>query len=273
MMRDTRIMNKMVLAIICANLLLACQQQSTDLSMPALAKVDGEPITRSVLDAYLAQQGIAEPTPEQTGTALQNLIQLYAVSNQAKNSEVINDPLLRARLELQQRRMLFEAAASNYAERFPTSDVDLERQYQQTVKETGRLEYRLNAINFGDQQAALQAIVDIQAATKRFDAFAAGTGDTVEVADLGWVTLSNLPANAADAIRKTAVNKVAAVPVQTAAGWSVLQVAETRNFTPPPFDEVKEGIRRDLNRKKVEAWVESVRERAAVELENVTVAE
>ena len=102
-------MIRYVLILIAVMAVSACEQTSTDLSLPALARVDGDPITKDILDAYMQQQGISSPTPEQAGAALQNLIHLYVVSNSLKNSKEINDSKLLARLELQERRILFAA--------------------------------------------------------------------------------------------------------------------------------------------------------------------
>lgn len=244
-----------------------CNREGTDLSVPALATVDGVPITRTLLNVYLEQQGISEPTPEQTGEALNNLIQLFAVSNAAREEDSLQSAELMAELELQHRRLLFERYAQDYIERYPTSDAELRTQYQETVASTGGLEYRLETLIFTDEQQALSSILSVQNNESLYTQLRAGTRTEV----LDWVELSRLPAEYAEAIRNTPVGGIVPLPLPSPQGARLVKVLETRPFEAPPFEQVSEGMRRDLNRQKVEAWTNRLRENAEVVLENVRV--
>lgn len=249
------------------SLLSGCSGEGTDLSVPSLATVDGVPITRTLLNVYLEQQGITDPTPEQSGEALNNLIQLFAVSNAAREEDRLQSPKLMAELELQHRRLLFERYAEDYVQRYPTSDDELRKQYQETVANTGGLEYRLETLIFPDEQQALSSILSVQDDESLYTQLRAGTHAEV----LDWVELSRMPGEYAQAIRNTPVGGIAPVPLPSPQGWRLVKVLETRPFDAPSFEEVRDGMRRDLNRQKVEAWTSRLRENADVELENVQV--
>lgn len=247
-------------------LLAGCSGDGTDLSLPSVATVDGVPVTRTLLNVYLEQQGITDPTPEQSGEALNNVIQLFAVSNAAREDSDLQSAKLMAELELQHRRLLFERYAESYVERYPTSDTELQQQYQQTVASAGGLQYRLETVIFPDQLQAQQAILALQ---NGGDYAQLSSAQRVEVLD--WVDLTRVPADLAQAIKRTKADAVAPVPLPSPQGWRLVKVLETRPFTPPPFDQVSDGMRRDLQRQKVEAWTSRLRENAKVELENVQV--
>lgn len=249
-------------------LLAGCQTESPDLSMPALATVNGVPVSTEVLQAYLRQQGITEPTAEQNGEALENLLQLYAVSEAAAaNAEFMQQAELQAELELARRRLLFERYAADYVERFPVSDEQLRQQYQDTVAASGRREYRLQTLRFEQQADAMQALVRIQQGDSSFDELAAN----VSSESLDWTNPAALPQAFRAALRNTALDEVVAVPLEGGGEWRVVRVIEARAFSPPPFEQVRAGMRADINRKKVQAWIQSLRERADIELENVSV--
>ncbi len=255
-----------ILMLILVTGLSACSRDGTDLSVPALAMVDGVPITRTLLNVYLQQQGIAEPTPEQTGEALNNLIQLLAVSNAARAQDDFISPELSAELELQQRRLLFERYAQNYIARYQTSDEELRKQYQETVANTGGKQYRLETVIFPDEQQALSAILELQNGAE-YSRIA--SNHPTEALD--WVDLTQIPGDYAQAVKATAINGIAPIPLPSPQGWRLVKVVETRPFDPPPFEQVKEGMRRDLNRQKVEVWTNRLREQADVVLENIQV--
>jgi len=249
-------------------LLAACQSEAPDLSMPALATVDGVPMTSAVLQNYLRQQGITQPSAEQNGEALENLLQLYVVSEAAAdNAEFMQQIDLQAQLELARRRILFERYAADYIERFPVSDQQLRQQYQDTVQASGRQEYRLETLIFEQRADAMQALVRIQQGESTFSQLAnAGDSETPD-----WTNPAALPKDFRDALAQTAVGELVAVPLHSGRDWRLVRVVDSREFSPPPFAQVSEGMRADINRKKVQAWIQSLRERADIELENVSV--
>ena len=236
--------------------------------MPALAKVNDAPITRAMLQSYLRQQGITEATAEQNGEALDNLLQLYVVSAAAAdNTEFMQQADLQAQLELARRRILFERYAADYVERFPVSDEQLRQQYQDTVAASGRQEYRFETLTFEQQADAIQALVRIQQGDSSFEQLAAGGNSEMP----GWTNLAAVPKDFRAAVQQTKVGDVVALPLDTGRDWRVVRIVDSREFTPPPFEQVRDGMRRDINRKKVQAWIQGLRERADIELENVSV--
>jgi len=248
--------------------LVGCQSEAPDLSMPAVATVDDVPITRQVLNTYLRQQGITDPTAEQNGEALENLLQLYVVSSAAADdSEFMQQADLQAELELAHRRVLFERYAADYVERFPVSDEQLRQQYNETVAASGRKEYRLETLTFSQQADAMQALLRLQQGDSSFAQLAAQNGSD----NLDWTNAAALPKAFRDALKQTAVGGLVRVPLEAGGDWRVVRVVDTRAFSAPAFEQVSDGMRRDINRKKVQAWMQTLRERAEIELENVSV--
>ena len=249
-------------------LLVGCQSGAPDLSMPAVATVDDVPITHQVLNTYLRQQGITDPTEEQNGEALENLLQLYVVSSTAADdSEFMQQADLQAELELAQRRVLFERYAADYVERFPVSDEQLRQQYNETVAASGGKEYRLETLTFTQQADAMRALLRLQQGDSSFAQLAAQNDSD----KLDWTNVAALPKAFRDALKQTAVGELVPVPLEAGDHWRVVRVVDTRAFSAPAFEQVSDGMRRDINRKKVQAWMQTLRERAEIELENVSV--
>ena len=55
------------------------------------------------------------------------------------------------------------------------------------------------------------------------------------------------------------------LPVKTEFGWHVVHLDIANPYTPPPFDQVKEGIRRSMLLKIGQQRLEKLREQAKVE--------
>lgn len=58
----------------------------------------------------------------------------------------------------------------------------------------------------------------------------------------------------------------AAEPVQSSYGWHLLHLEGTRPFEPPPFEQVREGIRRMLIAQASRARVDALKAAARIEL-------
>jgi peptidyl-prolyl cis-trans isomerase C len=53
--------------------------------------------------------------------------------------------------------------------------------------------------------------------------------------------------------------------VQTQFGWHVIRLEDTRDVTPPPFDQVKSQLTNAVIRKKLQAYVDQLKKDAKIE--------
>jgi peptidyl-prolyl cis-trans isomerase C len=54
-------------------------------------------------------------------------------------------------------------------------------------------------------------------------------------------------------------------PVQTQFGWHVIKLEDTRDVTPPPFDQVKPQLTNAVIRKKLQTYVDQLKKDAKIE--------
>jgi len=54
-------------------------------------------------------------------------------------------------------------------------------------------------------------------------------------------------------------------PVQTQYGWHIIQLEDTRESAPPPFDQVKDQVRKIVMQKKWQAYVDELKKGAQIE--------
>jgi peptidyl-prolyl cis-trans isomerase C len=65
------------------------------------------------------------------------------------------------------------------------------------------------------------------------------------------------------------VGTFSATPVRTRFGWHVILLEDTRDPEPPPLDAVRDDLEALIERRKLEAFIESLRDRAAVAVESM----
>jgi peptidyl-prolyl cis-trans isomerase C len=54
-------------------------------------------------------------------------------------------------------------------------------------------------------------------------------------------------------------------PVQTQYGWHVIQLVDTRDLAPPPFDQVKQRLEQVVQSKKFKAYTDDLLKNAKVD--------
>lgn len=260
-----------VLVVVTVLLLTGCGSGGggTDMSVPPVATVDGEPISRTLLEAYLSDQGIQEPSPEQRGQALQNLIRLQSVVNYTERIKFAAKSQVRAQLELARKRRLFELYTQHYAQENPVSTSDLRSAYSQRVKAAGGRQYKLRVVSYPDEKEAQDAILSLKQDRTFSELVEQARTDGHLVRELGWIDLSGFPEDYAATLKELEPGEHAPTPMRGPDGWMVVRLEDSRSFQPPSFRDVREGIRRDLEKKRVEAWVNTLREKAEVEMKNV----
>ena len=69
----------------------------------------------------------------------------------------------------------------------------------------------------------------------------------------------------ADAVAGLKKGEITPQPVQTQFGWHVIQLEDTREKTPPPFDQVKAQLTNQVIRKRLQAYVADLKKNAKIE--------
>ena len=84
-------------------------------------------------------------------------------------------------------------------------------------------------------------------------------------AQVGPTLLDDEAANGADAVKALKKGETTPEPVQTQYGWHIIKLEDTRDVTPPPFDQVKAQVSKNLIQKKLVAYVEDMKKAAKID--------
>jgi peptidyl-prolyl cis-trans isomerase C len=83
--------------------------------------------------------------------------------------------------------------------------------------------------------------------------------------DLGWFSPARMAKPFADAVKGLKKGEMTAAPVQTQFGWHIIKLDESRDVSPPPFEQVKGDLTNHVMQKKLQAYVEELKKTAKIE--------
>jgi peptidyl-prolyl cis-trans isomerase C len=271
----------LVSAVLAIAVLAACgktQQPAApaaaDKSAPApvaVAIVNGTTISRAEYDIYvkgLLQGKQQELTSEQKNQVLDELISMRLLSAQAEKEGLDKDPDTAAQLEVLRIRVLADADSQKYLKGQEPTDAQLHAEYDTATASMDKTEYHARHILVSSKDQADQIIKKLKGGAKFEDlakAQSLDTGSKANGGDLGWFTTSHMVKPFGDAVKDLKKGEITPQPVQTQYGWHVIQLEDTREAAPPPFDQVKAQLVNAVIRKKLQAYVEDLKKNAKIE--------
>jgi peptidyl-prolyl cis-trans isomerase C len=237
-----------------------------------VAIVNGVSLTRPEFDIYeknlLRNAKVQSLTPDQQNQVLDDLITMQVMAAQAEKDGLDKDPDTQAQLALLHMRVLADAESQKFVKSQTPSDADLHAEYETAISQMDKNEYHARHILVASKDQADQIIKKLKGGAKFEDlakAQSTDTGSKNNGGDLGWFTTSRMVKPFADAVKSLKKGEVSPTPVQTQYGWHVIQLEDTRDAAPPPFEQVKPQLTDAVMRKKLQAYVEDLKKQAKVE--------
>lgn len=226
-----------------------------------VARVNGRDITEGDLSLALGppQPGQPPQTPEQRrASALAALIDLRAVAGQAVEAG-LDDEDLERRVSFLRDRELHNAYLEQTIEPAITEALMRERYDQEVGAIEPVEEIRASHILLETEDEAREVITALDGGADFAElARSRSTGPSAaQGGDLGFFGPGRMVPAFDQAARSIPVGEYSREPVQTQFGFHVINVTDTREVGPPPFEQVREQIREILRR---ELYVETLRD-------------
>ncbi len=261
------------LSILAPFLILAgCNKAEGPKAVPsdqAVATVNGQPISQSEFDLYvdtIERQSGRQVPEDQKPEILDQYIGMHLAADAAEKRGLTNETAVRDQLELARINVIVDAALQKYLEENPVSDDELKPEYDRQVAAMPR-EYHARHILVDDKETAEAVTKEIKAgadfaavAKKRSKDSSSQSGG-----DLGWFTPDSMVKPFADAVVSLKPGDVTSEPVQSQFGWHVIKLEDSRASAPPPFEDVKDRVKVLVQRKKLQAYLDELRQGAKIE--------
>ena len=239
---------------------------------PSIAVVNGVAIPRADYDAFLKNLLQGKPVPpdltaEQKNQVLDELITMQLVSTQALKDGVDKDPEVAANLDVLRMRILSDGESQKFLKGKEPTDAELHAEYDSDIAAMDKTEYHARHILVPTKEKADQVIKKLKGGAKFEDLAKAESTDNSKTSggDLGWFTATRMVKPFADAVKALKKGETTPEPVQTQYGWHIIQLEDVREVTPPPFDQVKAQVTKNLIQKKLVAYVEDMKKTAKID--------
>jgi len=157
--------------------------------------------------------------------------------------------------------VLAQAAILNHLRSHPIKDEDVKKAYDAKYGKGAVREYKVRNI-VSKTEADAQAVLKELGAGKKFSELAkekSVASNAGEGGDLGWISAEQVIKPVGDAVSKLEKGAHLKAPLQTQAGWMLLELEDVRDAAPPSLEQAKAAISAELQRDTVAGYVNSLR--------------
>jgi peptidyl-prolyl cis-trans isomerase C len=237
---------------------------------PSVATVNGTNISQNFFEQYIKAitgKASSELTAEQRSQALDNLIRAQVVGQQASKDGIDKVPETAALLELTRLNVLQQAVAEKYLKDRKPTEQELRAEYETQVGSLAKQEYHAKHILVATEPFAQKVVQRLQKGEKFEDVAKHESMDSSKDngGDLGWFTPDKMVKPFSDAVLSLKPGEYTHKPIQTQYGWHVIELVETRDLQPPPYDNVRQRLEQVVQAKKVKAYTDDLMRNAKIE--------
>jgi peptidyl-prolyl cis-trans isomerase C len=233
-----------------------------------LATVNGSAITQAVVDVYMEIRKNQSPgKPVDEVTVLEELISMELMRQEGIENGLDTQPAVIATLEHQQRTVLASAAIKDFLANNPVTDEEAKEIYDNQIGKGGK-EYNARHILVETREEATEIIQQLDEGGN-FEELAKekSTGPSGKTGGkLGWFSPAQMVKPFSDATAVLEKGTYTKEPVQTQFGWHVILLEDSREITPPPFEDLKERLKLLAANQRLQAHIQQLRQSASIEI-------
>ncbi|SNR97725.1 peptidyl-prolyl cis-trans isomerase C [Methylobacillus rhizosphaerae] len=240
-----------------------------------VATVNGKPIKQSLYDLIAKEaSNRGQPIDDNVKSVIVNkLIDSELVFQEAQRIGLDKQPDFIAREELSRRELLVNAFLQDYMKKHPASEADTKLAYEAYKQELGDKEYSARHILVATEAEAKDIIAQLNKGAdfaKLAKEKSKDPGSQEKGGELGWFSPAGMVKPFSDAAVKLQKGKYTAAPVQTQFGWHVIKLEDTRTSQPPSYEEVKDGLQKQVQQRNLEKLLTDLRSKAKIETPGAT---
>ena len=227
--------------------------------------VNGQAIPESLLEAVARQHNLHLDKPGARDQALNLLTDMVIVAQAAQREPFASDENYQADIEATRLKGVADATFGQYEKGTTLTDDMLKAEYDSESKKAGDHVYDFGQLLFADENDAMKAEGDLIGGKSFGDVFDAYRSKAKQAKMFTRVRADQIPDSLAAALASLKDGESTKVPVKTEYGYHVLHLDIVNPYTPPPFEQVKEGIRRATQVKVAQERMKKLRESAKID--------
>ena len=253
----------------------ACTQETGEgtaenhLGTAVVSRVNGEPIYESVFRLYArnrTQKNADDLSAEENELVTDELVQLLTLAQEARKQGIDEERAIAAQNELQSLNLLARTLLNRYRENNQPTELELREAYDSNLEQLSAPQYKARHILVNEEEKATEIIATLKGGADFAEqARQHSTGPTgPNGGDLGWFDAGTMVKPFADAVRIMEKGTFTNAPVQTRFGWHVILLEDVKEGVAPGLEAVREQLTNTVLQEKMEAYVNGLKEAAAV---------
>lgn len=251
-------------------LLSACDQKTAEQPLPesqVVAMVGEEAITTDFLKAYLLAHRITNTDGETLNKALEFLIEEVAIANIAKKKKLLLSAEQLNTIKYLKLKAIADAAKIDHLTNNKVTEDEILKEYNTVNEQAGTLQYHVHHVMYVDEVEAIKNLEKINSVEDflMFEkVFTQENSNMKGVGDLGWVSLLQLPKSFRGVVQTLEAGTVLKTVLNSEFGAHIVYLEETRALNIPKLEDVKAGIVKSLNAKKLSKFAQLAKAKARV---------
>jgi peptidyl-prolyl cis-trans isomerase C len=227
--------------------------------------VNGTPVPASLLDAVARAHKLDPAQAEQRDKALALVTDMVLLAQAAQRENFAADEDYRAQVEAARLQGVSDATFAQFQQRTPISDAMLKAEYDNQVARAGTQVYDFSQLLFDNEADALSAEGELVMGTPFDEVYDEWRHKAKQARFFSRVRRDQVPEALAKALASLQNGQTTKAPVKTDFGWHVVHLDIANPFTPAPFDQVKDGIRRGMLLKIGRERLDKLKQQAKIE--------
>ncbi len=211
---------------------------------------------RGLLDAYIAKESGIEPAKADADLRKQLAVNLAKLQAAAVKGESVKG--VQARSELARLEVLAHAGADAAGVYAAPADTELKQAYARYLQTLPASEYHAAHILVATEARAMEVIEELGRGADFADLATSESADDSKArgGDLGWIRPGHLPAGIFAALESLEPGDYSKRPINTAYGWHVIRLLESKPAEAAPFDRVKAQIAASLQQERYRRFLD-----------------
>ena len=238
-------------------------------SSAVLATVNGSPITEDVVELYeqqLSARRPGNPAAPDRRAILEEIINLELARQGGESEGLDKDTKIQLQIDQQRRAVIATAAIQHELEANPVSDEELKKIYQEQAPSGS--EYKARHILVKEEDEAKALVVELDGGADFSElAKQKSTGPSGKSGgELGWFSPKQMVAPFSEAVAGMEKGTYTKEPVKTQFGWHIIILDDTREASPPPFEQLKPQLEAFVQKQRVQDYIARLRQSATIEI-------
>jgi hypothetical protein len=227
--------------------------------------VNGTPVPQSLLEAVARDHNWHLDQQQQRDEALKILTDWVLVAQAAQRENFFADAQFQADVEAARLRGVAESGLAQFQKRTPISDAMLKAEYDGQTARSGKSAYDFTQLLFANEDDAMKAEADVLAGKPFQQVYDAWRTKAKQGRAFNRVRIDQLPEELGKVLAGMQNGETTKVPVKTEYGWHVVHLDIANPYSPPPFEQVREGIRRNMQLRIGRERLGNLKEQAKIE--------